>query len=262
VIRSGSLYADDQDIDTETGFIPVEATTVAFPDGKLTATNMGILVHKVLEEAALPISSPLLTDASYLGSLAGSLFGAGIDLDSSDHERANRLLANFMSAPVLRDINEAAEKGGVWREHSFATLIDRTILRGTIDALCLRGDRGTLVVDYKTGTLKEGTSAAENAAYYRCQVMSYALAAGREHPGPVKVTLVFLDRPGEEHSEIFTDTGLLEEELKRVLIKMSDGFFAPPPVPDQHMCTGCTGGPNQLRICPTGGKTGPANTKA
>lgn len=234
----------------------MEAVATATGTGNLPATEMGTLVHKILEELALPPSGEITAEAAYLDLLARRLFGPGTALNSHDYEGVSRLLNNFQGASVFAEIQSAAAGGRLRREHRFATLIDRTILTGMIDALCLSNEDGPLVIDYKTGVLEAGQSADEIAKQYQYQIKAYALAACREHPGPVRVALVFLDRPGEEYIAEFSE-GDIDEfavDLEDQIGKMAAGAFDPLDRPEPRYCALCSGGPNRMRLCPTGAK--------
>ena len=111
---------------------------------------------------------------------------------------------------------------------------------------------GTLVVDYKTGQSGEGRTPEEAAQTYRLQMASYALAAGRLRPGPVKVVLAYLggDDPVEVMQEFSTaDLPALENEIQSVIDSMAGGDFPPIAEFDDHQCHWCAGGPNGARLC-------------
>ena len=111
---------------------------------------------------------------------------------------------------------------------------------------------GTLVVDYKTGTPGKDRTPEEAAQTYRLQMASYALAAGRLRPGPVKVVLAYLggDDPVEVMQEFSTaDLPALENEIQSVIDSMAGGDFPPIAEFDDHQCHWCAGGPNGARLC-------------
>ncbi|MBK5226245.1 MAG: UvrD-helicase domain-containing protein, partial [Thermoleophilia bacterium] len=182
------LYA--QDLNTKPSRI-----STATENGMLSSTNMGTLVHKVLEKDLYEIESrPVTTE--FIDRRVHEALGASIELNSFDFEYAVQLVENLKHIPVATELFRALTAGQLQRELSFSTLIGQTILQGQIDALCpitASGSSGatemagTLVVDYKTGQPGEGRTPEEAAQTYRLQMASYALAAGRLRPGPVRV---------------------------------------------------------------------------
>lgn len=240
----------------------------------LSATQMGSLIHKILESDLRGVVDGSLAPGD-LENMAQELFGSEASLAAADHERATALLATFAKSSVARDLAVALEAGELYRELEFSTLVGQTIIGGFIDALCplpanhgaatsetatsetaTSGNNnaaaGTLVVDYKTGQPGEGRTPEEAAQTYRLQMASYALAAGRLHPGPVRVVLAYLggDDPVEVKQEFsVADIPALEAEIQSVIDSMADGDFPPIAEFDLHQCTWCVGGPNGARLC-------------
>jgi ATP-dependent exoDNAse (exonuclease V) beta subunit len=229
--------------------------------GALSPADMGTLVHSVLE-TDLPVPGMQSATPEFLDERVSQIFGSDVKLTKSDHELAAALIGRLQTLPVASDLFCAAEAGELQRELSFTTLVGQTILRGQIDALCpIPGDggnsgcgdtAGTLVVDYKTGAPGKGRTKAAAAKTYRLQMVSYALAASRMHPGPVKVVLAYLG--GEEpveYTQEFTaaDTPALEAELQAVIDDMAEGTFLPLDEFDEYQCGSCAGGPNGARLC-------------
>ncbi len=218
----------------------------------------------------------------------GSSTGAepGAVLVEADINQALMLVGRLEMLPAAAALFSAAAADELQRELSFSTLIGQTILRGQIDALCplpRSADRpagtdvstgmdsftgtigaitgaspGMLVVDYKTGSPGEGRTAEEAAQVYRLQMASYALAAFRMRPGPVRVVLAFLggDEP-KQFIQDFSDEDIprVEAELASVIDDMASGIFPPVDQFDQHQCPWCVGGANGSRLCPQGNQS-------
>ena len=237
------LHADDL-------FKGVMTGKTAASSGLLSPTDMGLLVHKILEDDLPLIESEPVT-GEMLNRRALQVFEGGVELAPADIKRAIGLIENFMRAPVAVELFRAVGTGNLERELSFSTLIGKTILLGQIDAFCLISD-GALVVDYKTGAPGEGHTTAEAAASYKYQLASYALAAMRMNRDPVKVVLLYLG--GEEPKEFIQefeadDIPRLEAELQAIIDSMADGAFPPPSEPDAHHCAWCVGGSLGAGFC-------------
>lgn len=257
-------------------------------DGVLSLTEMGLLIHKVLEKD-LPGLESRMPSTEMLNLSADEAIEKKKELSPADHSRAMELIDNFKRCAIAADLFSAAASGQLQRELSFSTLIGQTILQGQIDALCpmpaihgaatgetatgetatgetaASGDNnaasgssgatemaGTLVVDYKTGQPGEGRTPEEAAQTYRLQMASYALAASRLRPGPVRVVLAYLggDDPVEVRQEFsVADIPALENEIQSVIDSMADGDFPPIAEFDLHQCPWCTGGLNGARLC-------------
>lgn len=225
------------------------ASRPAVEGGSLNAMDMGSLVHYLLEHDLEIAFDGSVTPAQMDAAAAPNI------LTEADHTRASDLLASFARAPVARTLLAAHKEGRLQKEFSFSTLIGQTIVQGTIDALCPHAEGGTLVVDYKTGRIAEGKTLEEAAATYRYQMASYALAAARLNPVPVRVVLVFLggDEPVESVMEYTqAESGGLEDEISEVIDSMATGDFPPLNEFDGHQCHWCAAGPNGAHICMPG----------
>ncbi|MHB1390980.1 MAG: UvrD-helicase domain-containing protein [Thermoleophilia bacterium] len=222
----------------------------------LSPAEMGTLIHRLFE-TRLPVPGETPVTRELLAQTAARALPAAPDLVAADYERAEHLINNFSRAAVAADLLSAAADETLQRELSFSTLVGRTIVGGQIDALCPAGPAGetTLVVDYKTGSPKEGRTVAEAAASYRYQMTAYALAALGRFQNPVRVVLLFLG--GSEPVEFvqeFTpaDRPRLTADLMAVMDRMTDGAFPPLAAFDKQSCPWCDGGPEVSRICPVG----------
>ena len=226
--------------------------------GALSFMEMGLLVHRVLERD-LPSLSSELPAAAHLDLRAAEVIDTGKELAESDHGRALELLENFRRSEVAAMLMKAHAEGSLQRELSFSTLVGQTILQGQIDALCplpaaAAGSEpaGTLVVDYKTGRVGEERTPEKAADVYKLQMASYALAAARLNPGPVKVVLVYLGdtKPVEvAHEFTVADIADLEAEISSTIGLMGSDDFPPLSGFDKHHCSWCAGGPNGAGLC-------------
>jgi len=219
-------------------------------NGLLSHTDMGLLVHKILEDD-LPVLESESATSEMVPKRALQVLEGGVELASADIKRAIDLIENFRRAPVAAELFRAVDTGTLQRELGFSTLLGKTILQGQIDVYCLIDD-GALVVDYKSGAPGEGRTAAEAAESYKYQMASYALAAMRMNPGPVKVVLVYLggDDPKEFIQEFTADDiPGLEAGLQAIIDSMADGAFPPLSEPDAHHCAWCVGGGDDTGLC-------------
>ncbi|MFA5801316.1 MAG: UvrD-helicase domain-containing protein [Thermoleophilia bacterium] len=231
VLRAGQLFEDGR-----TG-------KAAAATSLLSNTDMGVLVHKILEEDLPALASEPAT-AEMVSMRALQVLESGVELAPADTSRVIGLIENLRRAPVAAELFRAAASGALQRELNFSTLLGSTILKGQIDAYCQTGE-GALVVDYKSGTPGEGRTTAEAAESYRYQMTSYALAAMRMNPGTVKVVLVYLgaDEPREFLREFRADDiSGLESELQAIIDSMADGAFPPLSEFDAHHCSWCVAG--------------------
>jgi hypothetical protein len=102
-------------------------------------------------------------------------------------------VVRFVESPAGRALATLSPRGGLLREVPFLLRLDAAgascYLVGAIDALAVDARaKVATVVDYKYAVARPG--AAER---YRTQLLAYALAAGRAHPGfTVRARLQFL----------------------------------------------------------------------
>jgi len=222
----------------------------AVRDGNLNAMEMGTLVHQILERDLNKAFDGSMTPADIDAAAVAMPTPA-----DADHKRVNELLANFRMTPVAADLLAAQKTGRLQKEFPFSTLVGQTVVQGFIDAILTDGDGGTLVVDYKTGSLSENHTLEQATATYKYQMAAYALAAARHAPGPVRVALVFLggDEPVESVQHfVRDDIKGLEQEIKALIDSMAPGDFPPVKEFDAHQCQYCTAGPSGAGICQPG----------
>lgn len=109
--------------------------------------------------------------------VAAALRAAGLPHAADDAERFAQLIRRLLDAPVVAEVlsrNGAAE---LWRERSFAALVDGRLMRGVFDRVHLWRDEEdaptrALLIDFKTDRLSEG-GPAEIAEHYRAQMAAY-----------------------------------------------------------------------------------------
>jgi hypothetical protein len=158
-------------------------------DDPARATARGTLAHAMLSETDLG-APPLERRAQ----LAASATRRGYDPASPGVARILAEVARFADSDPGRLLCRAARDGRLAREVPFLLAlrgegVPDVYLVGAIDALVVgpRGE-GVTVVDYKYATARP-----EAAERYRLQLLAYALAASRAHPGArVRARLQFL----------------------------------------------------------------------
>lgn len=226
-------------------------------DRELDATDMGTLVHAVLEKAEdLSPQGLLAIEDAYLRERALGELGPDITMAPSDLAAARALLARFSELDTAKELASAAREDRLDRERGFNIMVGETIINGKIDAL-ITGEDGSLVVDYKTGASDPG-GRGDGAGKYHYQMASYSLAAARMNPGPVRVVLMFLGGGGGERVADYSleDVGSLEGELLAAIDGIGGGF-APLAELAPGQCDFCGAGPYNMRLCPTARKLRP-----
>jgi ATP-dependent exoDNAse (exonuclease V) beta subunit len=176
-------------------------------DDPARATARGTLAHAMLAEADL--AAPPLERRAQLEAAA---LRRGYDPRSPAVRRILGEVARFVESPSGRALAELAPRGGLLREVPFLLRLDgeggaACYLVGAIDALAVDPRaRCATVVDYKYAVPRAG--AAER---YRVQLLAYALATARAHPGfTVRARLQFLR--GDARAVDVTPSG---DELRR-----------------------------------------------
>lgn len=225
----------------------------AISDGTLNPTDMGTLVHALLEKVPLPLGDQAFFTRE-LDNLADAGILPGITLNPADREKAIRLATNITRSQVVTDINNAAVS--LERELSFSTMMGPTILRGQMDVF-VKTDDGSLVVDYKTGEYGDDYPDEKAKSEHSGQMAAYALVASRIQPGPVEVVIVLLREPVREVRMFFNEARIqvLEAELQEQLGKLADGEFTPLSVFDSEACAYCQGNQGSEPLCVTARST-------
>jgi predicted RecB family nuclease len=153
------------------------------------ATARGTLAHAMLSESDL--GAPPLERRAQMAAAASR---RGHDPASPGVRRILAEMARFAESGAGRALALAGREGRLARELPFLLRLDGegapgAYLVGAIDALVAgRRGEGYTVVDYKYATPRP-----EAAERYRLQLVAYALAARRAHPGArVRARLQFL----------------------------------------------------------------------
>ncbi len=205
--------------------------TAEDPAEGLAATELGDAVHAALEAGAPPSQAPDLARALYPHATPADL------------ERVRSLVDAWHGSALARRLAGFPQRGV---ERPFAFEHDGVLVHGRLDVIARHGPL-TVVVDYKTHRLGEGTTPAEIVeADYRLQRVVYALAALRGGADEVEVAYVFLERPDDVVSAALGrgDVPVLETELGEAIDAIRSGRFEP--TPGELACAGC---PALDRIC-------------
>ena len=204
------------------GLSPVEAAPAPAAPG-LAPAEIGDAVHVALEVGA---------DA---GELAEPVLARYPAATANDLERVSVLVRAWHDSPLAVRL-EGLE--GVRRERPFAFEHDGVLLHGRFDLFRLV-DGKALVVDYKTNRLEELAPAEVVEGEYPLQRLVYALAALRAGAEEVEVSYVFLERPDDVVTTVFTRTDLpeLEERLAQAIRAIQESDFRP--TPTELACAGC-----------------------
>jgi hypothetical protein len=98
-----------------------------------------------------------------------------------------------------------------------------------------------LVVDYKSDRLDGARPAGVVAREYATQRLIYALAVLRSGAESVEVVYLFLERPEESVSSVFTsaDVASLESQLGRLTERVLRREFPVSDAPHRGLCGGC-----------------------
>jgi ATP-dependent exoDNAse (exonuclease V) beta subunit len=153
------------------------------------ATLRGTLAHAMLAESDL--AAPPLERRAQMAAAAAR---RGHDPAGPGVRRILAEVSRFAESEGGRALARAAKEGRLAREVPFLLRlagdgVPDAYVVGAIDALVAgRRGEGVVVVDYKYAAPR-----AEAAERYRLQLLAYALAARRSHPGaPVRARLQFL----------------------------------------------------------------------
>jgi ATP-dependent exoDNAse (exonuclease V) beta subunit len=153
------------------------------------ATARGTLAHAMLAESDL--AAPPLERRAQMAAAASR---RGHDPASPGVRRILAEVSRFAESEGGRALARAAREGRLSREVPFLLRLEGdgvpdAYVVGAIDALLAgRRGEGVVVVDYKYAAPRP-----EAAERYRLQLLAYALAARRAHPGaPVRARLQFL----------------------------------------------------------------------
>jgi ATP-dependent exoDNAse (exonuclease V) beta subunit len=199
----------------------------------LAATEIGDAVHRLLE--TVDLAAPAVPDVEQVR----DWYSAVTD---EELERIRGFVSSYCESELARRI--AGLEGAV-PERPFAFEHDGVLLHGRLDVHWSDGAR-TLVLDYKTNSLAEGTPEEIVQGDYRLQQLVYALACLRAGAEEVEVVYHFLERTDAVVSATFSRAGLpeLEAELSAAIARIDEGDFRPSP--SEFNCAGC---PALDRVC-------------
>jgi ATP-dependent exoDNAse (exonuclease V) beta subunit len=199
-----------------------ESCRAALDDEERSAgLNVGILVHRLLEQLPLDAERPAVDRLRETAEEAA--FTGGLRLSPQDFERAIGLTLAAWDSPWA----ERLAWSSVRREAPFFFAHGDTVVYGVMDLVCQEPDRWQ-VVDYKTNALK-GRGVDELAKDYALQGQVYCLAALRAGAPAVRMDFLFLERPCEPMTVLCApeDMERLEERLSDALAGMRAHDFSP-----------------------------------
>jgi ATP-dependent exoDNAse (exonuclease V) beta subunit len=174
--------------------------------GGRSGIERGVLVHELLER--LDFRRPIVPQ--------------------TDSDAAS-LIEAFAHSELSRRLARATQ---VRREQRFRFRLGVGLLvHGALDVLA-REPGQTLVVDYKTGTRTRS---------YAAQRLIYALAVLRSGAEQVEVVHVYLERPDEPASAVFTRAQMpeLEAQLAELAAGVLARDFTVTDTPHRAVCDGC-----------------------
>jgi ATP-dependent exoDNAse (exonuclease V) beta subunit len=205
------------------GMRPADAAGSVPGQSGLAATEIGDAVHVLLEHGVREegVREPVL-----------ARYPAATDEDLA---RIGELVGAWHGSPL------AARLAGLERvrpELPFAFEHEGVLLHGRLDVYAEAEERA-LVVDYKTNRLEDLSPEEALEDDYSVQRLVYALAGFRAGAAEVEVAYVFLERPGEPVSRVFSraDIPALEAHLSEAIATIQAGRFVPQP--SELACPDC-----------------------
>jgi hypothetical protein len=195
-------------------------------DGGLRATEIGDVVHRLLEQVDL--RSPSLPALDQVAVWYPSA-------SDEELERIRAYIASYCESELARRV---ARLDGVHKERHFTFEHDGVLLHGFVDVMHLDG-ADALVVDYKTNLLDDASPEEIVEADYQLQRLVYALACFRAGAERVEVLYHFLERPDAVVSTTYerAQVTALEAELSAGIARIHAGEFVP--TPSEFACAGC-----------------------
>jgi ATP-dependent helicase/nuclease subunit A len=212
------------------------------PEG-LGALLRGTVIHQLLER--MDLRRPALPSATEVVELL-QVHEAGFD--DADVEGIRALLQGFIDSDLRGRLAAASP---VRHELPFAFTLRphgasgaSLLVNGVVDVHALeRGSESVLVVDYKSDPVEGLDLAAICEEKYGTQRLIYALAALRSGAPSAEVVHVFLERPAEPVSAVYSASDLprLEQELLALAEGVIVGRFEPTADPHRELCATCPG---------------------
>jgi len=213
----------------------------------VTAADRGVLAHALLE--SLDFRRPQRPSPE---AIAAAARRTELTVPGPADELA-QLIGEFGASPLCARLARATD---VRREERFSFLLARApgpaepasgadprgvLVTGALDVLAREPAGRMLVVDYKSDRLDGADSAAVVAREYAIQQLLYAIAALRAGAAEVDVVHVFLERPLQPVSAVFTraDAPALERRLAAQTEQLLRGEFAVAQLPQRSLCAGC-----------------------
>jgi hypothetical protein len=174
--------------------------------------------------------------------VAAALREQGLPDGADQVDHAMELVRGWLGSDLRGELADARTSPEV----PFVLSLGESPIRGSIDLLADRGERGTLVVDYKTDRL-DGREPQELAGRYRVQRELYALAAAGRG-APVETAYVFLQRPDAPVRHTFGPDELEEARtrIEGLLGRLGAGDFEVTHHPHRAICHEC---PARDRLC-------------
>jgi ATP-dependent exoDNAse (exonuclease V) beta subunit len=215
------------------GMQPEDAHASPAGQDGLAATEIGDAVHRLLELVDLAAPEPPAVD------VVRAWYPA---VSEEELERIGRFVASYCESEFAQRI---ATLRGASAERPFAFEHDGVLLHGRLDVYWSDGET-SIVLDYKTNSLAEGTPEEIVEEDYRLQRVVYALVCLRAGAREVEVVYHFLERGDAVVSTRFgrEDVARLEAELSAAIERIRAGDFRP--TPSEFACAGC---PALDRVC-------------
>ncbi|HEY6399384.1 MAG TPA: PD-(D/E)XK nuclease family protein, partial [Solirubrobacteraceae bacterium] len=198
-----------------------------------SAAERGVVIHGLLER--IDFRRPVPPSAAMI---AAACERAGIAAASDERtQELGAVMGAFAESGLRERLGRASD---VRREQRFGFLVGGVLITGALDVLA-REPGGMLVVDYKSDRLKGADPAAVVTREYATQRLIYALAVLRSGAEAVEVSYVFLERPEELVSVVFTaaDLPALEGQLDVLVEEVRSGEFPVSDLPHRGLCEGC-----------------------
>ncbi|MCU0312430.1 MAG: UvrD-helicase domain-containing protein [Solirubrobacteraceae bacterium] len=210
------------------------------PGRRDDALVRGTIAHLVLEHADLRAAGAPSPEA-----IRAAAALAGAELDEDQLADQAQLAAGFLDSPLRARVAACPD---VRREAPFAYPLagpgaDGPIVQGVIDLIARDGE-DALVIDYKTDRLGPDEDPEELVRRdYPIQRALYALAALRAGARRAEVVHLFLARPQDPASAVFTAADLpqLEARLREAAGGLLHGVFPVAAEPHAGLCATCPG---------------------